>query len=138
MYVAMQNQTECFCLKQRSVMKLLLAEKCKPYEIYRRVCDVYREAWVSQKMFPNKLNMDLPLWDWVEKTVHGVEIHWLFGKEKVLGTVISKEGHADIFLRHEKKPITIDFLEKGATVKNASCCQFIWQNSSYLLNDPQI
>ena len=30
------NQTECFRLEQRSVMKVLLAKKCKPYEIYTR------------------------------------------------------------------------------------------------------
>ena len=35
------NQTKCPRLEQRSVIKLLVAEKCKPYEIYRRICDVY-------------------------------------------------------------------------------------------------
>ena len=32
--------------------------------------------------------------------------------------------------------ITIDFLEKGATVKSASYCQLSRQNSPYLFNDP--
>ena len=35
-----------------------------------------------------------------------------------------------------KETITIGFLEQGATVNSASYCHFLWQNSSYLLNDP--
>ena len=42
-------------------------------------------------MFTNGLNMGLPLWDWIEKTVHGMEMHWLSGKEKVPGAAVSKE-----------------------------------------------
>ena len=38
------NQTKCFRLKQRSVIKFLVAEKCKPCEVYRIVCDVYGEV----------------------------------------------------------------------------------------------
>ena len=34
----------------------------------------------------------------LEKTLHEVEIHWLSDKEKVLGAVVSKEGHADSLL----------------------------------------
>ena len=41
------NQTECS--KQRSIIKFLMAEKCKQHRIYRRMCDVYREACFSQK-----------------------------------------------------------------------------------------
>ena len=39
--------------------------------------------------------MDLPLWAWVKKTVHGVETLSLSGKEKASGTVVSKEGDVD-------------------------------------------
>ena len=39
----------------------LMTENCKPYKIYQRMCDVYREACFSQKMFTNGLNMVLPL-----------------------------------------------------------------------------
>ena len=53
-------------------------------------------------MFTNKLNMGLPLWSWMEKTVHGVKKHWLSNKEKVLGATVSKEGHADSLLGHER------------------------------------
>ena len=51
------NQTQCSWHKQRSVIKSLLAEKYKPYKIYRRMCDMYREACFSQKMFTNGLNI---------------------------------------------------------------------------------
>ena len=34
-------------------IKFLLAEKWKPDKIYRRMCDVYREACFTQKMFTN-------------------------------------------------------------------------------------
>ena len=36
-------------IEQRSVMKYLLAEKCKPCEIYRRMYDVYGEECFSKK-----------------------------------------------------------------------------------------
>ena len=42
------DQTESFWLEQRYDMKFLLAEKYKPWEIYR-MCDVYREACFSKK-----------------------------------------------------------------------------------------
>ena len=45
--------------------------------------------------------MSLPTW--AEKTVHGVEIHQLSSKEKVLGTAISKKkDHADSLLELKK------------------------------------
>ena len=34
---------------KESVMKFLVAEKCKPCEIYRRMCDVYDEACFSHE-----------------------------------------------------------------------------------------
>ena len=34
-----------------------------------------------------------------------------------------------------KRLITVDFLEKGETINNLSCCQLFRQNSPYLLND---
>ena len=44
--------------------------------------------------------MALQLRTWVKKTVHGGEIHWLSGKEKVLGITVSKEGYDDSLLGH--------------------------------------
>ena len=46
--------------------------------------------------------MGLPLWVWVEKTVHGVKTDWLSCKKKVLGIVIRKESHIDHPLGHER------------------------------------
>ena len=66
------NQTECSLLEQNYVIKFLVVEKCKPCEIYWRVCNVYGEAYFSQKMFTNKLNI----------TVHRVETQFLSGEEK--------------------------------------------------------
>ena len=43
------NQIECTRFEQRSVIKYLVAEKCKLCEIYRRICDVYGEACFSLK-----------------------------------------------------------------------------------------
>ena len=59
-----------------------------------------REAFFSQKMFTNELNMALPLQAPAKNTVHGVEIHWLSSKENMPGAAVSKEGHADSFLDH--------------------------------------
>ena len=50
------NQTVWSRLEQGSVIKFLVAEKCKPCEIYRRMLNVYGKVCSSQKMFPNRLN----------------------------------------------------------------------------------
>ena len=52
-------------------------------------------------MIMNRLSIGLPLQAWVEKIIDGVEIRGLSGKEKV---PLSKEGHAESFLGHEKTP----------------------------------
>ena len=41
------NQTDCSRLEQKSFIKCLHAEKCKPSEIYRKMSDVYGEAYFS-------------------------------------------------------------------------------------------
>ena len=50
----------------------------------------------------NGLKMGLPLQVWVEKTVYGVEIHWLSDNENVSGTAVCKEGHADYLLVYDR------------------------------------
>ena len=45
---------------------------------------------LTKKKYTNGLHMHLPLPAWVEKTVHGVETHWLAGKEIVPGLAVSK------------------------------------------------
>ena len=37
-----------------------------------------------------------------QKTIHGVETQWLSSKEKVLGEAVSKVGHADSDLGHDR------------------------------------
>ena len=54
----------------------------------------WKECMMCIENLVNGLNMGVPLW--VKKTVHGVETHWLSNKEKVLGAVVSKEGHAEL------------------------------------------
>ena len=68
--------------------------------------DVLREACFNQKIFTNELNIGLPLQTWVEKIIFRMETHWFPGKEKVLGAVVSQEGHAHVSL-------CINALEKG-------------------------
>ena len=54
--------------------------------------------------------------------------HWLSGKEKVLGTAVSKGWNII-------GPITIDFLEKGATVNSAPYSQLLRQYLPNSLNE---
>ena len=55
------NQTGCLRLEQRSVMKFLVAEKCKPCEIYRSMSCVYVENGLVKTMLINVLYIYLPL-----------------------------------------------------------------------------
>ena len=77
-------------------MKIWVAENCKPGEINRKMCNIYGEACFSEKN-PDKFAH--------EKVVHGIETHWLSSKEKVPGTVVSKEGHPDKSFGIWKKPL---------------------------------
>ena len=72
----------------------------------------------KKKEFTNELNMDLPLEACVEKIVDGVVTH---GSEIVQGAVSVKKVILTVF-GDMKRPIIMDFLEKGATVNNASHC----------------
>ena len=39
-------QRQCSRLEQRSVIKIMLADKCKAYDIYRRMPDLYGELYI--------------------------------------------------------------------------------------------
>ena len=82
---------------------------CKPFEIYR-MCDVYREACFSFKIFAIVLNMGLLQRARVEKTIREAETYWLSIKETVLETV-NKEVH-NVFW-DMKGLITFDFPAKS-------------------------
>ena len=98
------NQTDSSRLQQRYVTKFLVAEKGKPCEIFTEECVMYEEKiyFYKKKLFPRELNIDLLLWALVEKTVHGIEVYRLSGKEKIQGAATSKKGHADSILGHKR------------------------------------
>ena len=49
---------QCSKLDQKSCLFVFfMAEKCKPYEIYKRMCDVYREACFSKKKNVQKMGL---------------------------------------------------------------------------------
>ena len=82
--------------------------------------------------------MSLPWQAQVENTIYGLETHWFWGKENVPGARISKEGHADSLLEHERNH-HYWFPQKGATVNSAYYCKsfgkicFIyWMNLIYI------
>ena len=77
-----------------------------------------KHVYLKKNIYMNGLNMGLSQRAKLEKTVHNVETHRLSDKEKFTNSAVSKEGHADSVLWH-KRPITIDFLEKCATVNSA-------------------
>ena len=91
----------------------------------------------SHKMFTKGEHIDLSLWARVEKTIHGVETHWLSRKEKVPGVALSKEGQADCPLEHERTH-NYSFCWKGATENSTSYGKLLRQYPPYLLNDPHI
>ena len=102
-------------LEQRSVIKSLVADKCKPYDIFRRMSDMYREVCFSQKK--------LYLWARYGFATMSLSRDSLwsgntnFPAKKKLCAAVSKGGLADSLLGHEKS-IIIDFLEKGSTVNS--------------------
>ena len=60
------NQTQCSKLEQRFVIKFLVAEKYKPCEIYKRMCDVNGEVCFSHcepelKRLVHRVETDSPV-----------------------------------------------------------------------------
>ena len=78
-------------------------------------------------MFSYALNMGLPQRTWVEKTVHGIETHWLSGQENVPGTAVSKEGHADTQLGNKMNDQSWFPWPKSVTLNSATYCQLLKQ-----------
>ena len=54
-----------------------------------------------KKMFKNELNMGLPWWAQVKKTVHGMKTYRLSGKEKIPDTAVNKDD-TNSFLEYER------------------------------------
>ena len=128
----MENQTDC----SRTVMKFYAAEWTN-YETFVEECALCMEWHFYQKMFTNWLNMGLPLRNWVEKILHGMEIPWLSGWEKVHGAGLCKEGHAESILGHERIR-RYRFPWRRATLTSATNFPFLMRSSPYLSNDPNI
>ena len=74
-------------------------------------------------------NIGLPRQASVEKTVHGEETYWLFGKEKFRVQWSAKKFILIVYW-YMKEPITIDFIEKSATI---NYCQLFVQNLPYII-----
>ena len=63
--------------------------------IYIYIC-IYIYIYIT-----NDQNIGLLQRAQIEKTVHGIETHWLFGKENVPGAVVYKEKDAGSLVGHE-------------------------------------
>ena len=88
----------CSRLEQRSVIKLLVAEKCK----FTEECVMCMEKHVLvKKIFTNRLNIGLARQAWVKKKIHRRETWWLSDQETILDAADIEEGHADCLLGHD-------------------------------------
>ena len=65
-------------------LNFLVAEKCKPCEIYRRMCEVYWEACFSWKNLYKWAKHGFSTISRNQKIFHVEETHWLSGKKKFL------------------------------------------------------
>ena len=88
-------------------------------------------------MFTKWLNMGLPLGARIEKIIHGIEIHEYFGKEKVPGTPVSKEGYAESYLGYERNHHN-QFSWKRSNSKQCFLLPIPRQSSSYSMNETPI
>ena len=89
------GKSECSSLEQRSgkLWKLRSANHVK----FTEKCMMCTEVHVlAKKMFTNGLNINFLRQD--EKTINGVETHWLTGEENFSGAMVSK-SQADSFLK---------------------------------------
>ena len=103
-------------LDQRSIFKILVAKKWKSFEIYR-VRDVVGEA-----RFNNKNKMD---YTWVchyDPETKRQSMDWKHIDSRVSNKLRDQSSVKNFMLIISwdiKRPITIDFLEKGKRVKSA-------------------
>ena len=119
------NQIACFWLEQSSVLKFLVVEKCKPCEIYRRICDVYEEASLSLK----------DVYEWGKggfSTTKWQSIEWkgIYSPRKMSPNEMVSKDLTDSLLEY-KRIYQCWFPWK----KSLSYSQLLKQNSPYLLNN---
>ena len=92
------NQRLLLAFEQRSVIEFLLAEKYKTWNLQKNMWYVWSSMFKPKNVYKWAKDRFAP----ELKKVHGVEMHWHSGKEKVLGTAVCKESDTKHFLRHQK------------------------------------
>ena len=108
---------KCSRFSRRSIFKLVVAAMSTPREIYKRICYVYREAYLSKKKYvTNWLNFDFLQLIRVEKSVDGEEIYKLLGKENISGAEVYRKCHAKSILGHEMSYLYIAFKKKSCEI----------------------
>ena len=118
MFEAIQDgsKSECSRLEQTSDVTFLQAEKWKPWKIYGRMCDVYRERYFDKKYkkFMNTLDMGLLLPESKRQLIEWKHIDSLVKKKFQVQQSVKKVML--IVFQNMKVPMTIGFLEKDATL----------------------
>ena len=94
------NQIEWSMLEQRPVIKSLVAEKCKPCEIYKRICDKHRQACLVKRC----LQMGETWICHFESRRQSTEWKNIDSRleKKILGATISKEGSSVSLIGNER------------------------------------
>ena len=54
----LSNPTERFRLEKKAIIKVLVVEKYKSYEIFRIMCDEYGKEFFSKNIFTNGAKRD--------------------------------------------------------------------------------
>ena len=103
--------------------------KIKDKTLARGSYHYYLPIWWQLKMWKVFLLHPVYIYNEVfSMTVHGMETYWLS---------IKRRSGWPLFGSWKDQSLLISFL-KNATINGAFCCRFLWQNSTYLLNDPRI
>ena len=91
------NQTECSKHEQRFVINILVAKRCKPYEIYR-ICDMYEETCFSQNSLYKWINHGFTAYK-PESKRHSMEWKHI---DSLIKKKIYKVVHVDRLLASER------------------------------------
>ena len=112
---------QCATGLNRGLSKFLVAEKHKLCKIYGKI-HVYREACFSKKKLYKQAKYGFAIINLSQRECLLKKKFWMQWSVKKVMLIVFWD-------------ITVDFLEKGATVNSASYCQLLKQISPYLLND---
>ena len=95
-------------------------EKCKLWKICGGMCDVYGEAYFSQKILKITFNIGFPLRAWIRWDSSWRRNTKIKNRFRVQCSV--KKFMLKV-IWYMKGPITIDFFIKGSTVNSISYCK---------------